>query len=111
MKTKMTCIAILLALGFLTPAASADESCRFTLTNTSRIGNAELRPGEYKLVIDAPKVVLTELNTGKSIELEANVENVDKKFDRTEIHSKQVDGVSQISEIRIGGSKTKVAFD
>jgi hypothetical protein len=110
MKTKMTCIAILLAFGFLTNAASADQSYRFTLNVASRIGNAELQPGEYKLVVDGPKVVLTELRTHKSIALEANVENADKKFDRTEIHTEKVDGVSQISEIRIGGSRTKVAF-
>jgi hypothetical protein len=111
MKTKMTCIAILLAFGFLTAAASADESYRFTLNKESKIGNAELHPGDYKLVVGGPKVVLTEIKTGKSVELEAKVENVDKKFDTTEIHSKQVDGVSQISEIRIGGSKTRIAFN
>jgi len=111
MKTKMTCIAILLAFGFLTTAASADESYRFALGTVSKIGNAELRPGDYKLVVGGPKVVITEIKTGNSIELQAKVESVDKKFDTTEIHSKQVDGVSQISEIRFGGSKTRIAFD
>jgi hypothetical protein len=111
MKTKMTCIAILLAFGFLTATASADQNYGFTLSSASKIGNAELRPGDYKLVVDTQKVMLTELRTGKSIELEAKVENADKKFAATEIRSKQVDGVDQISEIRIGGSKTKIAFE
>lgn len=111
MKTKMTCIAILLAFGFLTATASADQSCRFTLSNTSKIGDAELRPGDYKLVVDAPQVVLIELRTGKSIELQAKVENMDEKVAVTQVHSKQVDGVSRISEIRIGGSKTRIAFE
>lgn len=111
MKTKMTCIAILLAFGFLTATASADQRCQFTLSTASKIGNAELQPGDYKVVVDAPKVVLTELRTGKSIELEAKVETTDKKFATTEVHSKLVDGASQISEIRIGGSKTRIAFE
>jgi hypothetical protein len=111
MKTKMTCIAMLLAFGFLTATASADQSYRFNLSQPSKIGNAELRPGDYKLVVDAPKVVLTELSTGKSIELEAKVESTDQKFATTEIHSSQVDGASRIREIRIGGSKTKIAFE
>jgi len=111
MKTKMTCIAILLAFGFLTAAASADQSFRFTLSRASKIADAELQPGDYKLIVGAPKVVLTEPKTGNSIELQAKVESADQKFDRTEIYSKQVDGVPQISEIRIGGSKTRITFD
>lgn len=112
MKTKITFIAILLACGFLTVAASADQSVRFSLSDVSRIGTAELKPGDYKLVIDdAPKVVLTHLKSGKTIELQAKVEDMEEKFERTEVHSSRVDGVSQIKEIRIGGSKTKIAFD
>jgi hypothetical protein len=111
MKTKMTYVAILLVFGFLTATASADQSCRITLTNESKIGNNKLQAGDYKLVVDAPKVVLTELKTGKTIELEAKVQAMDEKFAKTEIHSNRVDGVSQISEIRIGGSKTKIAFN
>jgi hypothetical protein len=111
MKIKMMCVAILLAFGFLMTTASADQSYKLKLSKASRIGSAELRPGDYKLAVDGQKVVLTELSTGKSIELVAKVENMDKTCDSTEIHSSQLDGVSQISEIRMGGSKTKIAFN
>jgi hypothetical protein len=111
MKIKTTCIAILLAFGFLTCVASADQSYRITLSNASKIGSIELQPGDYKLVVDVPKVIFTELRTRKSVGLAAKVENVDEKFDKTEIHWSQVDGIRQIIEIRIGGSKTKIAFD
>lgn len=111
MKTKMTCIAALLVFGFLTVTASADQSYRITIGTISKIGNAELQPGDYKLVVDAPKVVFTELKTGKSVELEAKVENMDERIDKTEIHSGLVEGVNQIKEIRIGGSKTRIAFN
>jgi hypothetical protein len=111
MKTQNACIAILLALCFLIATASGDQSCKFTLNNTSKIGAQELRPGDYKLVVDAPKVVLTDLKTGKSIELEAKVETTDTKVSSTEVHSTQVDGANRISEIRIGGTNTKITFE
>lgn len=111
MKSKTTYLTLLLALSFFIPTASADESYRLTLSGASKIGKAELRSGDYKLVVDAGKIVLTEVKTGESVEIQAKVENVDKKFATTEVHSKQVDGVSLISEIRVGGSKTKIAFE
>ena len=111
MKTKTTFIAVLLAIGFLTAVASADQSYRITLSDTSRIGAAELKAGEYKMVVDAPSVVLTELATGKSIKLDAKIANLDQKVERTEVHSNRVDGIAQIKEIRLGGSKTKISFD
>jgi hypothetical protein len=112
MKIKMTCLAALLAFGFLTAMASGDQpkSYRVTLSDVLKVGNAELKPGDYKLVVDAPKVRFTEVRTGKSVELEAKVENVDEKFDGTALHSQHVDGVRQLNEIRIGGSKTKIIF-
>jgi len=111
MKSKMTCVAILLAFGFLTAAARADESYKITLGNASKIGSTELAPGDYKVLVGGPKLVLTAVKTGAAIEVAGKVENGDKKFDTTEIHSKKVDGVSHISEIRFGGSKTKIIFD
>jgi hypothetical protein len=111
MKTKTICVMFLLALGFLAATASADQSCKFILSSTSKIGTAELQPGEYRLVVDEKRVVLTELKTGKLIELEAKIEQTEQKANSTQVHSQQVDGVSRINEIRIGGSKTKVAFN
>jgi hypothetical protein len=111
MKIKITCVAILLAFGFLAATASADENYRVTLSSVSKIGNAEFQAGDYKLAGGGSKVVFTELKTGKSVEMAAKVEVVEKKFGTTEIHSRKVDGASQISEIRIGGSKTRVVFD
>ncbi len=111
LKSKLTCIAILLVAAFLVPAASADESYKFNLGKGYKIGSSELQAGDYRLVVGGPKLVLTEVKTGKTVEFAAKVENSDKKFGSTEVHSKKVDGVNQISEIRIGGSKTKVVME
>ena len=111
MKIIVKCLAVLFAIALVAGSAYADQSYRITLSSVSKIGNNEFKPGEYKLVVDAPKVRLTELNSGKAVELEAKVEDSDTKFDQTAIHSTRVDGVSKISEIRIGGSKTRIAFN
>ena len=112
MKFKMTCLLMLATLGFLAATANADpsKSYRITLREVAKIGTVELRPGNYTLVFDAPKVRLTELDSGRAVELEAKIESVDKKFDTTEIHSTQADGVRTIYEIRLGGSKTRIDF-
>ncbi|SPE32660.1 conserved exported hypothetical protein [Candidatus Sulfopaludibacter sp. SbA6] len=113
MKIKTLGLAILLAAGFLASSATADQpkSYRITIGAVSKVGQAELQPGEYRLVVDEPKVRFIEQKSGKSVELDAKVESGDRKFDSTEIRSAQVDGASQIREIRIGGTKTRIAFD
>jgi hypothetical protein len=111
MKNIVKCVAILVVIGLVAGSAYADQSCRITLSTASKIGNIEFQPGEYKLVVNAPNVRLTELNSSKSVELEARVEDADTKNDQTTIHSRSVDGVRQITEIRIGGSKTRIAFN
>jgi hypothetical protein len=115
MSIMMKSLAIVIALGFFAGSASADspKSYRISLSTVSKIGTVELQPGDYKLLVDThnPKVQFTEVNGGKTIELEAKVETVETKFESTAIHSNRADGTNRIIEIRIGGSKTKVAFD
>jgi hypothetical protein len=111
MKNIMKYLAIVAVFGLLAGSAYADQSYRITLSSVSKIGNLEFKPGEYKLVVDAPMVRLTELNGGKEVELTAKIEEAVEKHEQTAIHSTRVDGVAQIREIRIGGSKTRIAFD
>jgi len=111
MKTTMTFTTILLVLGFLAAPLCADEKCNFILSDTAKIGAAELRPGEYKLLVEDGKVVLTHLKSGESIEVNGKIETAPEKFKTTEVHASRVGEISQILEIRMGGSKTKIAFD
>ena len=111
MKTMIPCIAALLAFGILTPALEGQQSCQFNLSKVSTAGGTQLDAGDYRLVIDGMKIVLTEMKTRQSFELAGKIESSDSKFSATEIHSRQVDGVARISEIRIGGTKIRVTFD
>ena len=114
MKTIMKCLAILIAILLFGGAARADNAKKYaiTLDSAAKIGSTEFRAGDYKMQVDASKVTFTELKSGKEIEVNAKIETVESKFDRTSIHSKTDErGARQISEIRIGGSKTRIAFD
>ena len=113
MKIKTLGLAILLAAGFLAPSATADQSksYRVTIANGTKVGQTELQAGEYRLIVDEPKVRFIEVKTGKAVELEAKIETGERKFDSTEVHTSKVDGASQLRQIRIGGTKTSIAFD
>ena len=80
-REKVGFLAILVALDFFAGTAQADrpKNYRINLSMVSSVGDAGLRPGEYKLPVDvhAPTVCFTDMTSGKQIELEAQVENVD----------------------------------
>ena len=111
MKTRMRLLAILFVMGLVAGSAWADLSCKITLTSASKIRGVEFKPGEYKVVIDAAKVRLTHVNSGKTVELEAKVLEADSKYEHTSVHTQDVAGARQIIEIRIAGSKTSVSFN
>ena len=107
----MYCAVLVLGIGLLPAGASADEpkTYKISVASQSKIGGSELQPGEYKLVVDAPKVQF--LKGKDAVDVNAKVETADAKFEHTAITTKVVDGVRQIVEIRIGGSKTRLMFE
>ena len=114
MKNMIRCLVMLLAVGLFGGNVRGDKlkSYAITLSSTYRIGETEFQPGNYRIVVDASKVRFTQVGSDKAaVEVDAKVESTDSKFDRTAVHSKQVDGVNHISEITLGGSKTKLAFE
>jgi hypothetical protein len=106
--------AVLLALGCFSVVALGDEpkSYSIALDTASKIGTAELQPGNYKLLLHShsPEVLLREKSSGKETTLMAKVETADAKFTHTAITADMASGSRRIVEIRIGGSKTKVIF-
>ncbi len=89
--------------------ASAASSYRVTLFQNSEIGGKQLKPGEYKMIVEGDKVVLSQ---GKnSVEATAKVESSDTKFSSTTIRYSGGESNSKVQEIRIGGTNTKVVFN
>jgi hypothetical protein len=112
MRFKSTLILLSAALFVLIGQALADKIYQFTITDTAKAGSVQLKPGDYHLVLDNSRVYFKELKTGKTLDVNANIdESATEKFRRTEVLSRQLEGVTLITEIRLGGTKTKVAFN
>lgn len=113
---KILCVALLAGAGFLAATAFGDEPKNFRVELASaKIGANMLDAGQYRMLVHRDggeaKVVLTEVKTGNVTEVAAKVESGTQKYERTEVHSKEVNGVRQINEIRLGGTSLRIAFD
>jgi hypothetical protein len=103
-----------LALAVLASALVAGnpnlKTYKVSLANPSKIGSNQLAPGDYKLAVDTASVRVTEVKTGKSVEVAARIETGEAKFRNTAITAQRVNGIDEIREIRLGGSKILIAF-
>jgi len=101
----------LIAIGVFGLSMLSAKSYEIILDNAAKAGNLDLKAGKYNVNVDASKVCFTDVNSGKSVETTAKIVSSDKKFDSTMIDTKQVNGATQIDEIDLGGTKTKVQFE
>lgn len=84
---------------------SAAEKHTITLFQPSVIGGQELKAGEYRLELRDNKMVVKD---GKRvIEADVKVETAGSKFNTTAVRYQQD---KQVTEIRIGGTKTKLVL-
>jgi hypothetical protein len=89
--------------------ASAAGNYRITLNQPSVVNGNQLKAGEYRLNVTESKVTIA--NGKDSVEIPAKVENNETKFETTAIRYTEEGGKQNITEIRIGGTKTKVVFN
>ena len=111
MKT-IGCLTLAIA-GLTIATARADKPARYPVSlQESKIGTTQVKTGEYRLLVhrDEAKVQLMNLKTGDVVDLAAKVEDGPEKFSNTEVHAQEVNGVRQVLEIRIGGTKLRVDF-
>jgi hypothetical protein len=100
-------LALALASAGTVPAPGS--SYKVTLMQPSVVKGNELKAGEYRLNLGVEKVTI--VNGKLSIEVPVTVESVDKKFETTAIRYTDQNGKASISEIRLGGTKTKLVFN
>jgi hypothetical protein len=81
----------------------------FTLSSTTQAGAVQLKPGQYKIKLNGPEVVLTD-QYGHQIETAAKIENSDRKFPQTAVMVSNEDGGSRIVLIELGSTNSKVVF-
>jgi hypothetical protein len=91
---------------FALMVASAAGTYKVTIFDKSMLNGKELKPGEYKLEVKDDHTAV--LKQGKNVvEVPVKVETTEKKVNTTSV--KYVNGA--ISEIRIGGTTTKLVFE
>jgi hypothetical protein len=81
------------------------HSYRITLSQSAVVNGTELQPGEYRLSVDTSKITLVSGKT--SVEAQATVEGVEKKYDTTAIRYTG----KALAEIRVGGTKTRIILN
>ena len=100
---------LMLSFGTLALAiASAASSYHFAVFQPSFVAGKELKPGEYKIELNGEKAMI---KTGKQVvEAPVKVENGTEKFVETSVRYSNTDGKMNVTEIRLGGTNTKLVF-
>ena len=98
-----------LAAAFAGNVPARGPSCWVTLIQPSMVQGTPLPAGEYKVTVVGNKA--TFVNARKSWTVDVKVETAGEKFDETAIRFTHEAGGPNITEIRIGGSKTRLMFD
>jgi hypothetical protein len=98
-----------LAIGFAGSAPSGHSSFRINLLQPAVVNGTDLQPGEYRLNVGDNKITLVQGK--KSVEAPAKIETGDSKFESTSIRYVANGGKQVISEIRLGGSKTRILLN
>ena len=90
-------------------AASAASSHTVTFFQPSTVGGTELKAGDYKLMMENDKVVIQK---GKEkVEAMVKVESADSKFSSTSVRYADQNGKMKVTEIRLGGTTTRLIFN
>jgi hypothetical protein len=85
------------------------NSYRITLMQPSVVKGTVLKAGDYKITVLDSKITIA--NGKDTLDVPVTIETVDKKYDDNAIRYSTVDGKAVISEIRLGGTKTKLVLN
>ncbi len=100
-------LALVMASAGTVPAPGS--TFRVTLSQPSVVKGADLKPGEYRVSLGADKVTFS---NGKTIvESAAKIETGAEKYKDTAVRYLQDAGKAVITEIRIGGTSTRLIFN
>lgn len=101
----------LLVFAVMGLSIASAKSYQITLDSASKAGNLMLKPGRYEVAVDASKVRFREVSSGKSTETEGKLVDSERRFVNTSITSSKEGATSEIHEINLGGTKTKIVFE
>jgi hypothetical protein len=97
-----------LTFAILALAVASAATYKVTIVQPSVVKGNELKAGDYRLNVQNDKVTI--VNGRHSVEVPVKIENVEQKYDSTAVRYSDEGGKVTISEIRLGGTKTKLVF-
>jgi hypothetical protein len=100
-------LALIMASAGTVPAPGS--SFRVVLSQPSVVKGAELKAGEYRVNLGAEKVTFTSGRT--AVDASVKVETANEKYSATSVRYTTDAGKAVISEIRIGGTTTRLVFN
>lgn len=101
---------IVTALAVSSMAIVSAKTYDILLSNPTKAGAVELKPGQYRLKVEGTNATFTNLDSSKSVTTTVKVENATQKFDVTQVETTKAGSEDQIQEIDLGGSHTKLGF-
>ena len=105
---KMTKLYVCLALTASAFAAAASHY-NIDLRNPVVVAGTELKPGVYRMELNGDKAMIQ--GTKQQVEASVKVEEGGEKYSGTTVRYTMTDGKYHVTEIRLGGTKTKVVFN
>ena len=100
-------LALVMASAGTVPAPGS--TFRVTLTQPSVVKGSDLKPGEYRVTLGADKA--TFLMGKTTVETPVKIETAPEKFNVTAVRFTTENGKNVISEIRVGGTNTRLTFN
>jgi hypothetical protein len=100
---------LLLLFVVLGLSVASAKTYQVKLFQDASLNGSDLKAGEYRMEFEDGKVVLRDGR--KSVEAPARLETNGQKFGSTSVRMRNEDGKLKITEIRIGGTNTKVVVN
>ncbi len=100
-----------IAVAFLTLALAVASAKSYTVNvvRPTFLAGAELKAGEYRLEVNGDKILL--INGVKVVQASVKVENTTEKNGSTTLRMEDQNGKLTITEIRLGGTNTKLVVN
>jgi len=100
-------------VALIASAGTAPTGAHYTITlvQPATVQGTVLKAGEYRLVLLNSMVTITNEYGKNPVQVPVKVETEDKKFDNTLVRLDTGSGKAVISEIRLGGTKTRLVFN
>jgi len=101
-------LVVMFATLAIAVASAADRTYHITLIDPASVNGTQLKPGDYKVQVEGDRAILKK---GKTvIEAPARIQTADHKFNSTIVAIANPSSHPTISEIRIGGTNTRIVF-